>query len=257
MGGPRRGPGGTRCHAPRAAARPRHRPDVALHLGGDAGLGRSDCGRRELPVIVRRRIITSANSVPPCGPCRKAICTSRPSSASARTFFGRYAPPTMSRIRFRPARVAQDLNPVLAAVIHRDFGPQIAAGPAFLLGPCGGEHPRNPLQRRSGSRWCRCPDDPPWTRNRSPPRRPPRITTFDQTVKQVSGRQARCAGSAPWHRQGVVGVRHAVLGITAARRQRTDRRRLLPSTVSRPRPTAATCPDTSSPGRGEAPGGGA
>jgi hypothetical protein len=52
-------------------------------------LARSDCGRSVDPVIVRRRIMTSAKLISTFGPSRKAIWTSRPSSFSARTLRGR------------------------------------------------------------------------------------------------------------------------------------------------------------------------
>jgi hypothetical protein len=41
------------------------------------------------------------------------------------------------------------------------------------------------------------PDDPPWTRKVSPPRKAPRMNTLDQTVKNVSGRQAAARRSIP------------------------------------------------------------
>ena len=41
------------------------------------------------------------------------------------------------------------------------------------------------------------PDEPPWTRKRSPDCRPPRMTTFDQTVKQVSGSTAASRRDRP------------------------------------------------------------
>jgi hypothetical protein len=44
------------------------------------------------------------------------------------------------------------------------------------------------------------PDEPPWTRNRSPACKPPRMKTLDQTVKKVS--QAAAAREAHALRHG-------------------------------------------------------
>ena len=41
------------------------------------------------------------------------------------------------------------------------------------------------------------PEEPPWTKKRSPAFSLPRTITFDHTVKKVSGKQAACFNEKP------------------------------------------------------------
>ena len=59
--------------------------------------------RKVLPVIVRRRRITSIASNVPLLPCIACISTSRPSVFSNLIFFKIYSPPTISRITSAPS----------------------------------------------------------------------------------------------------------------------------------------------------------
>ncbi len=105
-------------------------------------LARSDCGRRVDPVIVRRRVISCTKFSSTFGPCRNAICTSRPSSAKAFRLRGIYGPPTISRIRSAPPSRLYHLDKILVAVVDRGLRAQGHASRAFLVRSRRGEHPR-------------------------------------------------------------------------------------------------------------------
>jgi hypothetical protein len=112
-----------------------------------------------------------------------------------------------------------------------------------------------PIARASWIAVVPMPDDPPWTRNRSPARSPPRMKTLDQTVKKVSHRQAASRRSIPAGTGRAWAAWSGVFGIAAAGQQRADRSPTFQRVT--PGPMAATSPAASSPGRSEAPGGGA
>jgi hypothetical protein len=101
----------------------------------------------------------------------------------------------MSRIRFGPALGLQDLDEILLAVIDRPFRAQLAQAAHFSSDPAVAKT-RAPKWRASWIAVVPMPDDPPWTRNRSPACKPPRMKTLVQTVKKVSGRQ-RAASASP------------------------------------------------------------
>ena len=100
------------------------------------------------------------------------------------------------------------------------------------------------------------PDVPPCTKNRSPPFRPPRITMFDQTVKAPSGRQAASFRLSP---AGIGSAWVAAQAAYSAYPPPGSSAQTLSPIAQRvtPGPQATTVPDPSSPGRGEAPCGGA